>query len=106
MEAEVSKHTVRHLARSCSDYHPILISNDRKIRVTRKDEGFKMQEMWFRYLTFEPLITNLWNSGNGNLLIQIKTLQEGVKEWNRTVFGNLFRRNARCQARIEGVQRV
>lgn len=99
-------HCVRHLARTHSDHHPLLISCARQSAPPSSGiRHFRMQEMWFRHPTFEPLITKIWLAGRGKLRSCFHLLPQVVCDWNRHVFGNLFHRNARCRARLDGIQR-
>ena len=40
-----------------------------------------------------------------DLLENVKSFMETIKNWNREIFGNMLRRKKRCQVRLNGIQR-
>nr|GLL39690.1 uncharacterized protein LOC109163410 [Ipomoea trifida] len=59
---------------------------------------------WLRREDYKTLWNNVWNDPNRDLLSTIAEVTSQSKEWNKNVFGNIFKRKANLQARIKGVQ--
>nr|GMC96826.1 LINE-type retrotransposon LIb DNA [Ipomoea batatas] len=59
---------------------------------------------WLRREDYKTLWNNIWNDPNLDLLSTITEVTSQSKEWNKNVFGNIFKRKANLQARIKGVQ--
>ncbi|XP_057428997.1 uncharacterized protein LOC130722320 [Lotus japonicus] len=71
---------------------------------TRSPKPFKFLAAWSQHPEFQDLIKNNWrasSSWQGN----ITNCTETLMEWNKLVFGDIFRTKKRLLARMEGIQK-
>lgn len=93
---------VFHLPKILSDHHPLLIDLDGTAPRTNA-KPFRFEEMWTHHTDFERLITESWDTlmpAHTNL----DHFSGVLRQWNNTVFGNIFRTKWKLLARIEGIQ--
>ena len=93
---------VRHLTRIHSDHCPILLSleNSPEIHLPRP---FRFQPVWMSHPLFGKFLSDNWKDHfdwEGNL----QQLTDAIKIWNKEIFGNIFQRKARIEARLKGIQ--
>ncbi|XP_030958287.1 uncharacterized protein LOC115980148 [Quercus lobata] len=96
--------TVRHLTRIHSDHCPILLSLE-KTPELQLPRPFRFQPMWMSHPFFGKLLSGNWTDQQeleGNL----QKFTEVVKRWNKEIFGNIFQRKARIEARLKGIQKA
>lgn len=96
--------TIHHLAYTHSDHCPVLLKID--------DHGpsnlcrpFRLQPMWMSHPLFPIVLTNSWIE-DGPLKLNVEKFTADVKIWNREVFGDIFHRRKRIEARIRGIQTI
>ncbi|XP_030931176.1 uncharacterized protein LOC115957080 [Quercus lobata] len=96
--------TVRHLTRIHSDHCPILLSleNTPELQLPRP---FRFQPMWMSHPLFEKLLSDNWTDQQ-ELEANMQNFTEAVKRWNKEIFGNIFQRKARIEARLKGIQKA
>ncbi|KAK7245083.1 hypothetical protein RIF29_39916 [Crotalaria pallida] len=70
----------------------------------RFDRPFRFHAMWWiNHADFENFKHNNWRKVS--LLIEaISSIIPKLKEWNKTIFGNVFQRKKELMARIRGIQ--
>ena len=51
------------------------------------------------------MVKNAWDVGDHNVPRSLKEVQDHSQIFNHDIFGNIFRRKRRLEARIKGVQR-
>ena len=59
--------------------------------------------MWMSHPLFLGVMADSW-SENGLLKLNVKKFTTNVKIWNREVFGDIFQRKRRIEARLRGIQ--
>lgn len=93
---------VQHLTRLHSDHCPVLLSlkPPPSHPLTRP---FKFQPMWLSHPLFNNLVQCSWNNFLP-LEANILHFTDAAKVWNKEVFGNIFHRKVRLEARIKGTQ--
>lgn len=69
------------------------------------DRSFKFQAAWMLHTEFLKWMQKAW-SWDGNLITPLKNSVEKLQAWNRSTFGNIFKRKKRNQMRLEGVTRA
>ena len=95
---------VRHLLRAQSEHAPILIAPAGFPVHAHSCKPFQFHVAWYTHCTFEGVLRDNWDP-NATLRANLQTLASELTHWNKEVFGNLFRRNRKLWARIEGIQR-
>ncbi|XP_051122658.1 uncharacterized protein LOC127245688 [Andrographis paniculata] len=85
--------TVFYLPRNVSGHSPLLISV--KLNAQRSQSAFQFQHMWIKHHNFMESVENSWNAPSGcfgqlNLHVKLKRLKFHLKDWNKSVFGNIF----------------
>ncbi|KAF3971046.1 hypothetical protein CMV_005325 [Castanea mollissima] len=72
--------------------------------VSRSHERpFRFQPGWLSHPGFLGLVCDAW-AGNISLINAVELFTITAKKWNKEVFGNLFYRKRRVEARLKGVQ--
>nr|GMD01122.1 LINE-type retrotransposon LIb DNA [Ipomoea batatas] len=92
------------LPRTHSDHHPIKFIGVAGRPPRKENRPFRFEGAWLRREDYKTLWNNVWNDPNRDLLSTIAEVTSQSKEWNKNVFGNIFKRKANLQARIKGVQ--
>ncbi|KAL0317839.1 UNVERIFIED_CONTAM: hypothetical protein Sangu_2198200 [Sesamum angustifolium] len=87
------KMQVAHLELSQSDHRGLLV--EAECSVERKVSSFRFQHMWTTHSEFLGVVCRNWRYptvGSGMMRLQQKLtrLKHCLKEWNKTVFGNVF----------------
>ncbi|KAL0423299.1 UNVERIFIED_CONTAM: hypothetical protein Sradi_0864700 [Sesamum radiatum] len=87
------KMQVAHIELSQSDHRGLLVEVE--CTVERKVSSFRFQHMWTTHSEFLGVVRRNWQYptvGNGMMRLQQKLtrLRHCLKEWNKTVFGNVF----------------
>ena len=75
-----------------SDHHPILVefnnNNQHALVATRT---FRFEIAWAQYEGFANLVKNR-QGGEGDLISRLNSMTMNLKEWNKSIFGNIFQR--------------
>jgi len=95
---------VTHLPRVFSNYYPVLLELFRSPLATY-EKPFRFHTMWIRHPKFPDVVKKAWES-NINLHSAIRNFTDRAKQWNRSVFGNLFARKKKVLARLNGAQKA
>ncbi|KAL2232718.1 UNVERIFIED_CONTAM: hypothetical protein Sindi_1451800, partial [Sesamum indicum] len=87
------KTQVTHLELSKSDHRGLLVVVE--TIVTQKASSFRFQHMWITHPGFLEVVHRNWQyptigSGMARLQQKFTHLKHCLKEWNKTVFGNVF----------------
>ncbi|KAL0284680.1 UNVERIFIED_CONTAM: hypothetical protein Sradi_7190700 [Sesamum radiatum] len=87
------KMQVAHLELSQSDHRGLLV--EAECTVEQKVSSFRFQQMWTTHFEFLGVVRQNWQYptvGSGMMRLQQKLtrLKHYLKEWNKTVFGNVF----------------
>ncbi|KAL6145634.1 hypothetical protein ACLB2K_056320 [Fragaria x ananassa] len=61
--------------------------------------------MWLNHEKFLDMVSEQWNSYHGDLLVKTSRLASTLVDWNKNVFGNIFKQKRILSARICGIQR-
>lgn len=96
--------TVQNLPRTYSDHSPLLIhvyGNTPHMGINRP---FRLEAAWLLDESFAAVVNN--NRRGSNFSDKIKTFSNAAMNWNKNVFGNIFRKKRWILGRIEGVQRA
>lgn len=96
---------VSHLPRTRSDHCPLLLSlsgNSRK----RADRPFRLETIWLDRPDFKNLIVQTWNFTMNNHQHATAIFLNRAKEWNKTVFGNIFSRKKKVLATLGATQKI
>ncbi|XP_031127611.1 uncharacterized protein LOC116029708 [Ipomoea triloba] len=99
----VTTSKVNHLTTFESDHNPLLVDLDTK--ETRHTNSFLFQGAWTNHHSFNQLVSNNWN-GDLSVWQNKDAMAAKLKQWNRTVFGNIHHRKNRLLRRIEGIQKL
>ncbi|KAJ8424240.1 LOW QUALITY PROTEIN: hypothetical protein Cgig2_023861 [Carnegiea gigantea] len=69
-----------------------------------EDKPFRFQAAWMPHAEFENLIKDKWRTQTP-VHVALDALANQLNEWNREIFGNLFRKKRKIWGQIEGIQR-
>ena len=94
---------VRHLPHSYSDHCPLLINPMGFADIRHNPKPFRFQVAWMEHRQFDEFIHTQWRS-TLPLGTALSKLSAALCDWNKEVFGNLFRRKRQAWARLKGVQ--
>ncbi|KAL0322515.1 UNVERIFIED_CONTAM: hypothetical protein Sangu_1870800 [Sesamum angustifolium] len=98
------KMQVTHLELSQSDHRDLLV--EAGCTVERKVSSFYFQHMWTMHSEFLGVVRRNWQYptvGSGMMRLQQKLTRRKhcLKEWNKTVFGNVFDKVAAAERRLK-----
>ena len=79
---------VTHLPRVFSDHCPVLLELSRPPPTTT-EKPFRFHAMWIHHSNFPDVVRKAWES-DPNLHLAIRNFVDRAKQWNRSVFGNIF----------------
>ncbi|KAL2491396.1 Uncharacterized protein Adt_27024 [Abeliophyllum distichum] len=104
-----SRFSVRHLNRSASDHSPLLIqwSSDDDLG----PRPFRFLNVWSRHHDFLSFVSQKWSfpthhTGMTALWEKIFRLKQGLRWWNRHVFGDIFQRVRDAECRVDEAESV
>lgn len=86
-----------------SDHHPLLLTGLCTERTPPK-QGFRFLDAWFQHPYFFDTVERLWQRDLGHIGSCLEHLRQGLQDWNKNVFRNIFHRKRRWVARLGGVQ--
>lgn len=86
-----------------SNHNPLLLSC-RKFQ-SRKTHQFRFQAAWIDHPDYGKLVEETWTSSDGNAVMKAEKIQLKSIIFNKDVFGNIFTKKRRLEARIKGVHR-
>jgi hypothetical protein len=90
------------LPRVQSDHHPImLLSNGEPCNGGNRP--FRFEAAWISHANFPRLINDKWDE-NCELTHTLSNLTPQLKDWNKDIFGNIFKRKRELLARLNGIQ--
>ncbi|XP_058106903.1 uncharacterized protein LOC131250636 [Magnolia sinica] len=90
--SSLPRFTIDHLTRSFSDHTSILLSfKDNSADFPRP---FRFQRMWTTHVDFKWVVKEIWDAEVAaapmfKLYIKMKHLKRALKDWNKTVFGDV-----------------
>lgn len=84
-----------------SDHNPLLLSC-MKSR-SNKVRSFHFQAAWISHPHYESVVDNSWRAVSGDALAKLNSVRDDSIEFNKNIFGNIFKRNRKLEARIKGV---
>jgi hypothetical protein len=95
---------VENLCRLYSDHNPIILRFGRK--QARAGGGpFKFEEAWTTHPSYQELVSNAWGRSDHNVLQGLQEVRQDSIDFNKNIFGNIFQRKRRLEARLNGIQR-
>ncbi|XVF24387.1 hypothetical protein REPUB_Repub13aG0123500 [Reevesia pubescens] len=96
---------VRNLPRiKKSDHCPVLLQISKCGFRNAICRPFRFEAAWLTHDSFASFIEERWRKDE-SLHENLKAFMPAIKEWNTSVFGNIFTRKKKLLARLEGVQR-
>ncbi|XP_075083424.1 uncharacterized protein LOC142167164 [Nicotiana tabacum] len=94
---------VTHLARTHSDYCPLLVKLNNNTQVVNV-KPFWFESMWCSHPTFHTLIRDSFPT-HSTLIPSSLRFKNNVINWNKHNFNNIFHKKKRLLARIAGIQK-
>eukprot|EP00253_Pinus_taeda_P018446 PITA_18446 len=93
-----------------SDHWPISLTV--AVQSTPRNKPFRFEKLWLDHPNFLELVEKWWSEpleGNGskmfNLQKKLRIIKEKIKEWNRTVFGDIFKEKTRIEEKLEQIHK-
>ncbi|KAA3472035.1 reverse transcriptase [Gossypium australe] len=96
---------VQHLPRLNSDHAPLLIRLNGNTPPDRNLRPFRFQAAWLQHPDFNTLVQDNWRTDD-HITDALENMSKQCLQWNKSVFGNIFTRKKRLEARIEGIQKT
>lgn len=94
---------ISHLPRIKSGHNLILFSS-KPFWLSHQPRPFRCERIWISQPDFISLARNVWLENSHIMLVDILcTLKEKTLLWNKNFFGNIFQRNKRLFARLQGI---
>eukprot|EP00253_Pinus_taeda_P012046 PITA_12046 len=93
-----------------SDHWPISLIVE--VQGTRRNKPFRFEKFWLDHPNFLEMVKKWWSeplevrgSKMFNLQKKLKATKEKLKDWNKTVFGNIFQEKAILENKLEQIHR-
>ncbi|XP_019163558.1 PREDICTED: uncharacterized protein LOC109159904 [Ipomoea nil] len=91
---------VEHLPRVASDHAPLLL----RLHGSRRGNPtnlfhFHFQAAWLTHQDLTKVVKRMWNT-DGDLAGNVQRVAHGLSDWNKEVFGNIFKRKKDLLSRI------
>ncbi|KAL7201449.1 hypothetical protein ACSBR1_033199 [Camellia fascicularis] len=99
------KSFVRNLPRTYSDYSPMLVCTQGKFPHNPSTRQFKFEAAWIAHEDFRGFVHFNCNHSSANLLVKLHNMASSILDWNKNVFGNIFKNKRWLLGRIEGIQK-
>ncbi|XP_021748569.1 uncharacterized protein LOC110714370 [Chenopodium quinoa] len=99
------KASMKHISAVYSDHCPIFISPNGFAPLQSLHRPFKFQASWLLHEKFQNFVKDKWEE-NSPLMPALSKLSSDLQNWNREVFGNIFKQKRSLLARIGGVQKI
>lgn len=96
---------VRNLPGTTSHHCPIIIFITCNSNSPVYSRPFRVEFSWFSHLHFVNVVKKCWDSDT-NFHDKIAMFKEDISDWNKNVFGNIFRKKNWILARLNGVQKA
>nr|KYP70172.1 hypothetical protein KK1_009383 [Cajanus cajan] len=99
------KAEVTHLNPLKSDHVPILLKLSPPNVVCGTRRPFRFEAAWLTHDNFQEVVKKSWSSNEG-WNERIKHVQATFLEWNKSVFGSVFKQKRRLLHRLHGISRT
>ncbi|XP_075669007.1 uncharacterized protein LOC142638831 [Castanea sativa] len=96
--------SVTYLPRDFPDHCLVLLELTRP-PPTATEKPFRFHTMWMHHPDFPNVVRKTWEP-NPNLQTAVKSFVDNAKQWNKSVFGNIFARKKRVLARLNEAQKA
>ncbi|XP_016168352.1 uncharacterized protein LOC107610882 [Arachis ipaensis] len=93
---------VKHMPLLKSDYSPICLQLSPVSEQNRGRRPFRFLAAWITHPDFGNAVGASWNI-QGSWAEGIANFKNRIKEWNKSVFGDIFRRKHRILRRLQGI---
>lgn len=91
-----------HLPKITSDHCPIKLMLQKPIK-KEGEKSFRFELMWLLHPQYEEIIEEAWLHDKG-VISNLDRLRIVLLNWNRDIFGNVYKRKNRAIRRLEGTQ--
>ncbi|KAL7258268.1 hypothetical protein ACSBR1_004400 [Camellia fascicularis] len=95
---------VCNLPRTYSDHSPLLLHTQGTNPSIPPSNLFKFQAAWLSHEDFSAIVDNNWPRQSNNLLGNLDYMTSTLQDWNKNIFGNIFRHKRWLLGRINGIQ--
>eukprot|EP00253_Pinus_taeda_P001927 PITA_01927 len=93
-----------------SDHWPISLTV--VVQSTPRNKPFRFEKFWLDHPNFLELVEKWWSepleakgSKMFNLQKKLRIIKEKIKEWNRIVFGDIFKEKTRIEEKLEQIHK-
>ena len=95
---------VTHLTKCHSNHCPVLLETTPS-RTLQRPRAFVFQSFWLSDCSFPRIVSSAWQSSY-SLEGAFEAFADKATKWNKDHFGNIFVKNRRIMARLNGIQRI
>lgn len=96
---------VKHLPAINLDHSPLLIRTNGFMRPPSGPKPFRFLSAWLSHEKFKFFVKTTW-CNDIHIVPFLKQFADELQEWNKTTFGNIFRKKRQLWSRIAGVQKI
>ncbi|KAG5562963.1 hypothetical protein RHGRI_005637 [Rhododendron griersonianum] len=93
---------IQTLPRTYSDHSPLILHTAGIMPLNPSVKPFRFEAAWILDPSFENMVSQTWKGVD--LLDHIKNFSDAALDWNKKVFGNIFRKKRWVLSRINGIQ--
>lgn len=93
-----------------SDHWPISLAVE--LQGTPRNKPFRFEKFWIEHPNFLTMVEKWWSeplevagSKMFNLQMKLKHIKLKLKDWNRTIFGNIFQEKAIIEQKLEQIHK-
>ncbi|KAF7835740.1 ribonuclease H [Senna tora] len=97
--------TVMNLYSAYSDHNPVGVFCC-GLQSSKKDRPFRLEAAWARHPLFEEVVKEAWEGHRDDIIKALKATENKATDFNKNVFGNIFKRKKELYARLKGLQRT
>lgn len=90
------------LPRTHLDHHPIKFVDSARDAPPRHERPFRFEAAWLLRHDYHDIWKAAWSNRTHDVVGAIEEVTTRSKEWNKTVFGNIFNKKRNLQNRIVG----
>ncbi|KAF1869450.1 hypothetical protein Lal_00022895, partial [Lupinus albus] len=96
---------VENINRLHSDHCLLLVRCGGQVDIIQ-NRSFRFQAAWTTHKDYLGFVQEAWNHGVRDVVGGLTRVKDELIFFNKTIFGNIFRRKRRVEARLRGIQRT
>jgi len=93
-----------------SDHWPVSLIVE--VQGTPRNKPFRFEKFWLEHPNFIKMVEKWWSEpleGRGSKMFnfqkKLRSIKDKIKEWNKTVFGNIFKEKTLIEGKLEQIHK-